>query len=83
MRVEKGVALAVALIFLVDIELERALRAERIDHVGCAKLRDLGAELHRSAHDRGAFRHRHRLAVNLQRHGLFDPRARRAMVDLL
>ena len=41
----------------LDLDEAEAAGAEGIQHVGGAELRDLGAELHRGAHDRGAFRH--------------------------
>ena len=66
----------------LDLDQTQPARAEGVEHVGRAELRDLGAELHRRAHDRGAFRHRDRRAVDGQRDGFLRPRAGRPIVDL-
>ena len=67
----------------VDLDQAQPAGAERLQHVGGAELRDLGAGFHRRAHDRGARRHRDRLAVNRQRDGLGRARSGRAVICLV
>ncbi len=59
----------------LDLDQAQPARAERVEHVGRAELRNLRSHLHRGTHDRGAFRHRDGTAVDGQRHRLLALRA--------
>ena len=65
-----------------DLDEAEPARAEGVEHVGGAELRDLRSHLHGRPHDRSPFGHRHGLAVDGQRHRLLRLRARRAVVGL-
>ena len=65
------------------LDKTHAAGAERIDHVGRAKLWDLRAHFHRSAHDRGAFGHRHALTVDGQGHHLLRSGEWRSVVGFV
>ena len=66
-----------------DLHEAEAAGAEAVQRVGGAELGDLGAKLHRGAHDGGAFRHGHLMAVDFQCHQLFGGGLRRAVVGFL
>ena len=53
-----------------DLDEAEATRAERVEAIGGAQLRHHDAEIGGGAHDRRAFRHGDRLAVDLQGHHL-------------
>ncbi len=67
----------------LDLHETEAAGTEGIDHIGRTEFRHLDAGLHRSAHDRGAFRHRDRSAVDGECHLGFGPGSRRTVVDFM
>ncbi len=51
----------------LDLAQAKAARAERVEAIGGAELRDLDAELHRGVHDRRALGNRDLAAIDLER----------------
>jgi hypothetical protein len=66
-----------------DLDQAEPARAEGVDHVGRAELWNLGAGLHRRAHDRGALGHRDLIAVDGQRDHRLGFGFWRAEIDFL
>ncbi len=66
----------------LDLDQAEAAGAECFQHVGGAEFWNLGAKLHRRAHDRSAFGHRDRGAIDGQRDRLLRSWAGCAVIDL-
>ena len=67
----------------LDLDQADAAGAERIQHVGCAELRNLDAAIHRGAHDGSAFGHSDLMAVDGEGNLLRRFRSWSAVVDFV